>query len=181
MKKILFIFGELNDDDIDWIIATGSREQISAGTVLIPQGKPIDALYILLEGTLGVSVAALDDKKIATLSSGEVVGEMSFVDSRLPSATVEALEDSVVLAIPRSQLAEKLRLDVGFACRFYRAIAVFLSYRLRGTVNMLGYGQITQASEEDMKDIVASSPDAMDNVMLADVRFDWLLKRFNVR
>ena len=30
MQKILFLFGELNDDDIDWIIASGMIEDIVA-------------------------------------------------------------------------------------------------------------------------------------------------------
>ena len=175
MKKVLFIFGELSDDDIDWMITVGSREKIYAGTILIHEGKPADAVYILLEGTLTVKVAALGDKILAFLSSGEVVGEISFVDSRLPSATVEAVEDSLVLAIPRELLAIKLRQDVGFASRLYRAIALFLSTRLRGIVSNLGYGTASAQSE----DIEASAvpPDSLDNVVMATARFDWLLRR----
>jgi len=38
---------------------------------------------------------------VAQLMSGEVIGEMSFVDSYPPSASVQALERSAVLAVPR--------------------------------------------------------------------------------
>ncbi len=176
MQKVLFILGELDDDDLDWIIHTATQERVAANTVLIREGDPIDALYIVLEGKLIVSVEAMGGKEIAQLSSGEVVGEMSFVDSRPPSATVRALEDSVLLSIPRHQLADKLYLDVGFASRFYRALAVFLSDRLRGTVSRLGYGKESPFDEANYVK-QGFSPDVLDNLELAGTRFDWLLRR----
>ncbi len=124
MQKVLFIFAELSDDDIDWIISTGATINISSGSILIAEGKPVNALYIILEGAFKVSVGTGGiDKKIALLGSGEVVGEMSFIDARMPSATVEAIADSFVLAIPRSLLADKLKNDVNFSSHFYRALA----------------------------------------------------------
>lgn len=175
MKKVFFLLGELDDDDIDWMISTGRREEIVAGTVLIQEGEAIDTLHILLEGTLAVSVAALEGKTIARLTSGAVVGEMSFADARPPSATVQAVENSLVLSIPRHQLVEKLRKDEGFASRFYRAIAIFLSTRLRGTVRYLGYAKGQLLNEDSGSDDL--SPEMLDNMPLAKARFDWLLRR----
>jgi CRP/FNR family cyclic AMP-dependent transcriptional regulator len=176
MKKVFFLLGELVDEDIDWMISTGRREEVTAGTVLIQEGRPIDTLLILLEGTLSVSVSALEGKTIARLTSGAVVGEMSFADARPPSATVQAVENSLILAIPRASLVAKLKEDEGFASRFYRAIAIFLSTRLRGTVRYLGYakGQLLQGEDSSPEDL---SPEMLDNVPLAKARFDWLLRR----
>ncbi len=175
MKKVFFLLGELDDDDIDWMVATGRRDEVVAGTVLIQEGKPIDTLHILLEGTLSVSVAALEGKTIARLTSGAVVGEMSFADARPPSATVQAVENSLVLSIPRAYLIEKLQEDLGFASRFYRAIAIFMSTRLRGTVRYLGYAKDQLLSEDTGSEDL--SPEITDNVPLAKARFDWLLRR----
>lgn len=175
MKKVFFLLGELDDDDIDWMISTGCRQEIVAGTVLIQEGEPIDTLHILLEGTLAVSVAALEGKTIARLTSGAVVGEMSFADARPPSATVQAVENSLVLSIPRHQLVEKLKKDEGFASRFYRAIAIFLSTRLRGTVRYLGYAKGQLLNEDSGTEDL--SPETLDNMPLAKARFDWLLRR----
>ena len=174
MQKVLFILGEMSDDDIDWMIESGTREPVAAGDILIHEGSPIDAIYILLEGKLNVSVAALNDKVIAHLSSGEVVGEMSFVDARPPSATVTALEDSYVFSIPRPRLSEKLRYDPGFASRFYRALAIFLSKRLRVTVSQLGYGD-NEPGEQAI--LAEEDPEAQESAVLARARFDWLLRR----
>lgn len=134
MSKALAILGELSDRDIDWMIANGDKQKITTNTILINEGQPIDALYIVLDGTMKAYVAAVGDQEIGIVVSGEVLGEMSFVDGRLPSATVKAIEDSLVLSISKQKLNEKLEQDVLFSLRFYRAITKFLSTRLRGTV-----------------------------------------------
>lgn len=70
----------------------------------------------------------------------------------------------------------KLERDVGFASRFYHALAVFLSDRLRSTVSRLGFGRDTGLDEaaeyEDELD-----PLILDTVHLAGSRFDRILKR----
>jgi CRP-like cAMP-binding protein len=138
MSKAVVILGELSDRDIDWMLANGSKQELPKEQVLITEGQPLNALYIVIDGTLKVYVASLGNREIGTIASGKVLGEMSFVDGRLPSATVKAIEDSVILSIPRQKLTEKLEQDVLFSLRFYRAITKFLSTRLRGTVSRLG-------------------------------------------
>jgi len=88
MSKVLVILGELSDRDIDWMLANGTRTQVLPGTTLITEGKPLDALYIVLEGTLSVAVSSFADKEIGKIIAGEVLGEMSFVDGgQLKSAS----------------------------------------------------------------------------------------------
>lgn len=148
MKKVLFILGALNDEDINWIVSIGDCQAVAPETILIQEGQPVNTLYILLSGLLVVSTSALGDREIARLTRGEVVGEMSFIDSRPPSATVKAAQASQVFAIPQAELAAQLDRDLGFAARFYRALAMFLSSRLRSTVDQLGNrtGELTEDS-----------------------------------
>ncbi|MBE9224193.1 cyclic nucleotide-binding domain-containing protein [Phormidium sp. LEGE 05292] len=173
MQKVFLILGELSDDDVDWIIQTSKWQNITPNTVLIEEGKPVDAIYILLEGTLTVSISALGGKEIATLTSGEVVGEMSFIDFRPPSATVTSLNNSLVLSIPRRELAKKLQFDISFASRFYRSLAILLSLRMRDLVSQLGYGK---AEAEEVK-LEQLPPYLLDNISLARTRFDWIIRR----
>jgi bacteriocin-type transport-associated protein len=172
MKRGLFIFGELSDRDIDWMNIAGHQEAIAPGQVLIEQGIPTDSLYIILDGSMSVYVsdgdrnplsrafAALDStastlREIAQLTSGQIVGEMPFVDSRPPSTTVKAIQKSLVLSLPRQQLIIKLQQDVGFASRFYRLLASLLSDRLRDLVSRIGFGRRVYskgaALDEDIK------------------------------
>jgi CRP/FNR family transcriptional regulator, cyclic AMP receptor protein len=106
MRKVLYILAQLNDSDMEWIRAAGDKKYLSAGDVLIERGVPIDSVYIVLDGKL--SVRAAGDNEIAHLGSGDVVGEMSYIDERPPLATVIALEPSLVLSIPRAKLTVKL-------------------------------------------------------------------------
>ncbi len=173
MKKVLFILSELTDGDIDWIVSMGKRQTVSDGTILIQEGHPVDTLYILLDGELAVTTIAFDGREIARLGSGEVVGEMSFVDARPPSATVTAKGDSLVFTLPRPELAVKLHQDEGFAARFYRALAAFLSNRLRSTVGQLGYTQGNSPAETDANALFSHGIDRE----AAEMRLDRLLAR----
>jgi CRP/FNR family transcriptional regulator, cyclic AMP receptor protein len=173
MKKALYMLAEFSDRDFDWLLTAGRKKAVHAGSTLIREGEPTDALYIVLEGALVVSLEAIGGKEVARLGSGEVVGEMSFVDSRNPSATVKAGMDSLVWSIPRSQLATKLLQDRDFASHFYHAVAVFLSDRLRGTMNPHSESD-SLSSGDSTQDM---SPQIAKNIELAEARLGWLLSR----
>src|SRR5580698_1885333 len=167
MRKALYFLGILNDSDIDWLVTAGMRREVPAGVTIIHEGRPLDAVFLVISGAFSVRVAALPGKQVARLMSGEVMGEMSFVDSAPPSATVEALETSMVLSIPRRRLNARLTEDAGFAGRFYRALAMFLADRLRTTT----IGGAVSNREDDL------AVEAMDNIGMAGARFDWIQKR----
>jgi CRP-like cAMP-binding protein len=159
MRKVLFIFGQLTDADVDWLAKSGRRKRVSKGTVLINQGVPVQSLYIVLEGELAV-FHGRTKKELARLGSGEIAGEMSFVDARPPSATVSAHSDAVVYHIPTKLLGEALATNTGFAARFYKAVATFLSDRVR------------KATDPDYDDELDDS--VLDNVDRAGARFNSL-------
>jgi len=159
MRKVLFIFGHLTDTDVDWLAKNGRRKRVTKGTVLINQGVPVQSLYILLSGELAV-LAGKSKTEIARLGVGEIAGEMSFVDARPPSATVSAREDSSVYTIPTKVLGEALTQNPGFAARFYKAVATFLSDRVR------------KATDPDYDDELDDS--VLDNIDRAGARFNAL-------
>jgi CRP-like cAMP-binding protein len=171
MQKLLFILGELSDDDIDWIIQSSCREEVETGRVLIEKGSPLDKLYVLIDGTVKVSV---DHQVLATLHPGEIFGEMSFLDSRAPSATVTAAEPCVVLSLLRRDLSDRLHRDIQFAASFYRALAMFLSDRLRAADSRIGYGS-SYSYEQTLDEI--TNPEVLSNYHLAKTRYDWFLNR----
>jgi bacteriocin-type transport-associated protein len=175
MRKVLFILSELADADLDWMLQHGVRESHPAGAVLIEEGKPLSVLYVLLDGQLSVSLAALGGKEVARLQSGEILGELSFLDSRPPTATVTAVSEVTVLSIDRSLLSSKLEEDAPFAARFYRALGIFLASRLRRTQKTLGYGGEILDDEVEHEDEL--DPEVLENVALAGARFDWMMRR----
>lgn len=171
MKKALYLLAAISDRDFEWLLQAGRSKKLSTGTVLIQEGELTDALYIVLQGTLSVSVEALGGEEIARLSTGEVVGEMSFVDARLPSATVTAIEETVVWSISRTQLAAKLSNDISFSSHFYQSIAAFLSDRLRNTVSR--FGPTKEEAEAEGEE--SPNPQVSGNLDLAKARLEWLL------
>ncbi len=168
------MLGILNDSDAEWLAANGEQRRITGGTVLIREGHPIDALYILLDGRLAVSAGPVSNQLITVLLSGEVVGEISFVDSRPPLASVTAIDNAHVLAVSRSKLLTKMEHDPDFAARFYKSLAAFLADRLRSVTGRLGYLSETQVDSDAIDEL---DDGTMDHVSLAATRFDNMLKR----
>lgn len=200
LREILFIFAELHDSDIDWLIVAGDAKRIPAGTVLIPSGRPVEALYILLDGKLTLSASEDNrnplarafsnleegetvEREFANLSRGDIVGETPFVEAPPPSMSVKAAEDSTVLSIPRWRLAAKLLHDVGFAARFYRVLAVLLADKQQAIISRLGYGRLSYSKGESLGENIEYenelNSDFLAQVALAGARFDWMLKRIS--
>jgi len=167
--------GVLDDGDVEWLARSGTTELVRSGTVLIYEGQPIEQVYVVLEGKLSVSIKATGGREVAALLAGEIVGELSFVDSRPPSASVTAAQDSYLLVLPRDVLTKKLNSDDAFAARFYRAVATLLADRLRKTTSHLGYGNWREASDPDELDEAL-----MDSASLGSTRFDRLLKQLRI-
>lgn len=177
MRKVLFIFGNISDADIEWLVANGERKTFRKGSVLIQQGKQIEEVYILLEGQLSVlAPSSQKELTINTLQQGEIIGELSFLDSRPPSASVVAATDSVVLSIPCTKLRAKLTRDVAFAAKFYRALGVFLADRLRNTTQWLGYAGSDSLRVEDNA-AGEIDPELLSSVAIAAKRFEFLVDR----
>lgn len=177
-KKAFLILGQLNNDDLDWIIQKAKKETITPGTVLIYEGRQIDALYIVLKGMLSVLIDGESQKELAQISSGEIVGEISLIDTRPPLATVKAIAETQLLAIPRRHLVVKLQQDMGFASRFYYGISLCLSDRMRGTVRRLEYGrQIDELElippDTETEDI---NPSVLQSLALAEAKLNWLMQ-----
>jgi CRP/FNR family transcriptional regulator, cyclic AMP receptor protein len=173
MRKVLYIFGLLTDADVEWMARTGQRRWVEPGEVLIQEGRAVDSVILLLDGELSVSVRGIGE--ISRLGVGEIVGELSYVDSAPPSATVAASTRALALFIDKRQLTQKLDSDVAFGFRFYRALAVFLADRLRGADRRLAYSQTKslqgEAIMEDELDLAI-----LDNLSMAGERFNGLLK-----
>ena len=175
MRKVLFILGQLNDSDIEWLAMVGERRTIAAGTELIAEGTYIDVVYIILDGQM--SVWSGGRIKLDTLASGDILGEMSLVDSNKTSASVRSETETVVLAISKATLSDRLKTDIGFAARFYKALALFLADRMRNNIRRMSFANL---EEEPARDDAASDEldiNVLDNVHLAGARFERILQR----
>jgi len=175
MRKVLFILGELEEEDLGWLVRAGRTEEVPPGTSLIREGEPLESFFIVLDGQLAVTAAALGERPVAQLGAGEVVGDMSLLDARPPNATVTASTAATVFAIPQATLRAHLRQDHGFAARFFRALCVFLANRLNRT--MLMAGRTDRVERAEARDPDELDPDLLEQVSLAGARFAWFVKQ----
>src|SRR5687767_14702397 len=85
------------------------RQDLVRGEMLVAQGGPSDALFMVLHGALAVRRAGSLDP-IAELRAGELVGEIGFFANVPRTADVVAIRDTSVLALTRpayQKLAEE--------------------------------------------------------------------------
>jgi len=70
-----------------------------AGTTVVRQGDPGDALCIVAEGTVAI---LRDDRVVTQLTAGSYFGEISLIDGEPRSATVVTVDDVVLLELSSS-------------------------------------------------------------------------------
>lgn len=164
---MLYILGQFADEDVDWLVKAGHQERVAKGTELIRQGRSIDKLYVVLSGSFSIRRGGERGNEVSGVSLGEVLGELSFLDARPPSASVVAREDATVLVIEKRSIEAKLATDVPFAARFYRALGQFLADRLRAQIAVLG------ASTEEEEDESGN----LEDIEIAGARFEFMMRR----
>jgi CRP/FNR family cyclic AMP-dependent transcriptional regulator len=174
MRKVLYIFGILTDADVESMVRMGTRRRLEDGEVVIKEGEPADSVILLLEGEFLVTTKG--SGQIARLGVGEIVGEMSLVDSAPPSATITAHGECLALFLEKTILMQKLENDVAFGCRFYRALAIFLADRLRAATSRAP--SVDERGIADETAILKDELDAgiLDSISAAGERFDRVLK-----
>ncbi|MBE9559683.1 MAG: GGDEF domain-containing protein [Proteobacteria bacterium] len=86
------------------LLAQCEYQTLAKDEVILSTEAENHYLYILLKGRLVIQLNSSDDIPLATVEPGECVGEMSIIDSRVPSAQVSASEETQVLVIEQDIL-----------------------------------------------------------------------------
>ena len=83
-------------------MSTPGKKLLKKFDVLIQEGERSTCMYLLQSGQLVVTKKkqGADDIQLGFICSGELVGEMSFLDNEPRSATVRAVTDCEVIEIP---------------------------------------------------------------------------------
>lgn len=92
------VFKGFSKKDIGDVARAAEELTYSPGEFLGQQGSPGTEAFIVVKGSLTVR---RNGRKVATLSAGDVAGEMSIIDGETRSADIVAAEESDVLVINR--------------------------------------------------------------------------------
>lgn len=103
------VLAGLPEDALGRLAACAEPVDVPAGEVVIAEGGPADAMYLVETGELEVSKTIGDaDVPLATLGPGDPVGEVGLVNDRPRTATVRTLRDSRLLRIDAGAFEELL-------------------------------------------------------------------------
>src|SRR6266511_6166098 len=92
------LFAGMTPTQLDWVANRTHRRVFEAGRNVMTIEQPGEAVYVILYGTVKIHVEQGErDVILSILGSGDLLGEMSLIDSVGHSASAVTLEDSLML------------------------------------------------------------------------------------
>ncbi len=121
--------GRLTPRARDRLLSLGSACQFRAGELLLREGEPAGHVILIANGRVKVTSTAENGYAVVLgiRGPGDLVGEMSGLDSRPRSATVVALDPVRAQAIARSEFRGFIDIEAGAGI----ALAELIANRLR--------------------------------------------------
>jgi CRP/FNR family transcriptional regulator len=124
-------FATLGEDDLAQVAHVVVPRSLQAGEIVFHEGDHSDTCYIVRIGCVRAVREHAGGRMLtlATLSPGDIFGELAIFDEETRSATVEVVEDSEVVAILGQDMRRLLREHPDISIKLLAA----LSRRLRET------------------------------------------------
>ncbi len=114
------LFSSCSSKDLEKIAKAGDRITFEKGEVLTKQGDPGKEAFIILSGKATVKRSG---KKVATISTGSVVGELSLLDHGPRTATVTCETECQVLVISRGNFLRVIDKVPALTPKLFAALA----------------------------------------------------------
>jgi CRP-like cAMP-binding protein len=133
------LFSQLTEQHLSSLAESVSEiRQVAAGTYLLHEGEDAEEIFIIESGTLEVlkheaGVNSERFHRLAVLSPGMSIGEVSLLDSGPRSASVRAITDAAVLVLPIKRLEEFSKGDASVDVQMKINLAYEMGRRLRTT------------------------------------------------
>ena len=134
LRKVLVLFAELNDQDVNTLARLGSLRRISPGDVLLHQGQEVPSMFLILAGEAEIFVEINGiNKRVGSSRRGELLGELTLLDNTAQgaTATVQSSGGMELLELNKTDLNRALQEDPTLAGRFFRSLSCMLSQRSR--------------------------------------------------
>ena len=97
------LFAAVDPAALSQLATAAENVHLPGGELLLREGDPSDALFIVASGRLQAFVTTEEDSEmlVGEIGRGEVIGEMGILGDEPRSATVRALRDSNLLRFPK--------------------------------------------------------------------------------
>lgn len=123
---------KFNHRELQILLDAMERVDVPAGGQLLRCGEPADALNLVWEGALQVSIGIGDQEiPIGTVGQGHFVGIAAIIDPGLAVAHVSAARPSIVLRLTHAELEALRRNQPGVGGKLTRALSFELAEWLR--------------------------------------------------
>ncbi|BDS08901.1 mechanosensitive ion channel protein MscS [Oceaniferula spumae] len=101
----------LSEQQAEMLVKNATKQLFAARECVVREGDHGDSMYVILNGEVEVDLKLSGGsmEKIATLGHGNYFGEMSLMTGEPRSATIRALEDTLVLVISKQCIAPVLQ------------------------------------------------------------------------
>ncbi|MGE5390485.1 MAG: DUF2225 domain-containing protein [Deltaproteobacteria bacterium] len=148
--------------DIAALARLGGVKKFGEDEVFFNFGDRGNEMYIILKGRVGVYINSFDGfpAKLNELKTGDFFGEMSLLESMPRSATISALEETVVLIINENNFEQVIAQQPNLAMRIMKG----MSNRLRQQNEELSFlKKGTKPGEEESpagEEVAAAGPSA---------------------
>ena len=103
------VFSTLSPYKAKLILSLCSKIALEEKKILCKQGDSSDSMFILLQGKLAVKIKK--SFTIATIHPVSSIGEMGVFTNEPRTATVEAMEKSILLCLQKSDLDKLVKVD----------------------------------------------------------------------
>ena len=115
---------ELSDDEMHTLAGNLRFRDLEPDEVLVSEGTSDDHLYVIVRGALGVVRNAGTPERVTllTLTTGDLVGELSFIDETPHYASLVANGPTRVFGLERAKLESLLLTHPQIVYRVMRAI-----------------------------------------------------------
>jgi CRP-like cAMP-binding protein len=130
------LFASLPDEELEAFAPLMRERRFPRGSVILMQGDPGDALYVIASGQVKVVLIGEDGREVilSVLGLGSFFGEMALLDNDPRSAHVVAMEEATLLQLRREDFQTRLRSSPDVAIALLRE----LTHRLRRADDTIG-------------------------------------------
>jgi CRP/FNR family transcriptional regulator, cyclic AMP receptor protein len=128
----------LSKDDIDLLSSQASLKQYEGGQVLCSEGSRGDSCFFIAEGNVQICRNVQGQERIlATLPAGSIVGQLALIDREKRSATVRSMGGTKAIELSSDVFESLMAAGSPFAVRFQKEISVAGIRQLRSATQRL--------------------------------------------